>query len=239
MGIALIVLITAPFAYADHSTEPVTTVATYESTATTHAAVDVGVDCTISVNLSGGQTGTEVACLQRELIEAGHLGITAPTGYFGAMTKAALMKWQKEKGIAATGFFGLLSREAFGHHETSPAMPAVHPHEPVDVSKWTTIPSVTIQVHKDAKSGYNLEITPVNFRFAPEHVNGVVMQNEGHTHLYINGKKITRVYGSWLHMAPELFADGVNEVVVTLNANDHNELALGGIRIEAKATVTK
>src|SRR5207247_2046157 len=53
-------------------------------------------------NLTVGSRGADVTALQNIL------GVSPATGYFGALTKAALMRWQASVGISATGFFGPL-----------------------------------------------------------------------------------------------------------------------------------
>jgi len=65
-------------------------------------------------NLTVGSRGADVSSLQTVLISGGYLtAVTAPTGYFGSATKAALAKWQTAKGISpAVGYFGPLSRAA-------------------------------------------------------------------------------------------------------------------------------
>lgn len=60
-------------------------------------------------NLTIGSRGEEVVKLQMLLIEKGYLKGTA-TGYFGGLTKAGLMKLQKEYGLPVTGYFGPMSR---------------------------------------------------------------------------------------------------------------------------------
>ena len=65
--------------------------------------------CSVATDLSLGDRGDVVTCLQKNLLADGLLGISAPTGYFGPMTKSAVMKWQSMHGVAATGFFGSLS----------------------------------------------------------------------------------------------------------------------------------
>lgn len=62
-----------------------------------------------SQNLSFGSRGDDVTELQKMLARDGFFTVT-PTGYFGPITRAALMKWQSANGIPSTGFFGLLSR---------------------------------------------------------------------------------------------------------------------------------
>ncbi len=63
-------------------------------------------------NLSVGSQGSEVNALQRMLIDGGYLSITAPTGYFGALTKIALAKYQTAHGIDPVGYVGPLTRKA-------------------------------------------------------------------------------------------------------------------------------
>lgn len=61
-----------------------------------------------------GSTGSDVSALQQFLSAQGDLNVSA-TGYFGALTKAAVGKWQAQNGITASGkagfgIFGPLSR---------------------------------------------------------------------------------------------------------------------------------
>jgi hypothetical protein len=57
-------------------------------------------------NLMVGLRGDDVTQLQTMLIAEGYLNIAAPTGYFGALTKTAVIKHQKAHGINGTGFVG-------------------------------------------------------------------------------------------------------------------------------------
>src|SRR4051812_10545946 len=59
-------------------------------------------------NLTVGSRGSQVSALQQVLIDGGYLtAVSAPTGYFGAATRAALGKWQAAVGISpAAGYFG-------------------------------------------------------------------------------------------------------------------------------------
>ena len=51
-----------------------------------------------------------------------------------------------------------------------------------------------------------------------------------------DGEKIARQYGSWLHISG--LAPGVHVIAVTLNANDHRLLAVGGKPLRAETTIT-
>lgn len=69
-------------------------------------------DMAMSSNLSVGSRGQSVISLQAFLEEKGYLMIPqgVAKGYFGNLTKIALMKYQKSQGVSATGFFGPLTR---------------------------------------------------------------------------------------------------------------------------------
>lgn len=67
---------------------------------------------TFTRNLTVGSKGADVTALQNFLIARGYLSASA-TGYFGALTKAAVAKWQAAAGISpAAGYFGSISRAA-------------------------------------------------------------------------------------------------------------------------------
>lgn len=69
----------------------------------------------ITSDLTVGSTGAQVSALQSSLVAKGYLVMPAgvPMGYFGSLTKAAVMRWQAAVGLPSTGFFGPLSRAAF------------------------------------------------------------------------------------------------------------------------------
>lgn len=97
-------------------------------------------------------------------------------------------------------------------------------------------PTVDVMVAKDAKSGFNVHVMTNNFRFAPENVNGENVLGEGHAHLYVDGVKISRLYGNYFHYDAEF--EGEKTFKVTLNANDHSEYAVDGEPISAEKVVT-
>ena len=114
-----------------------------------------------------------------------------------------------------------------------------HAHAQMTVSGDTPAPSLSVAAIPDTKDGFNLHVMTEHFRFSPEGVNGNVLQNEGHAHIYINDDKIARLYGDWFHLGADLFSPGSNEIKVTLNANDHSEWAVAGESISQTVTVTK
>ena len=65
-----------------------------------------------ATDLTIGSQGSDVVALQNALIAGGYLVGQAPTGYFGALTKAAVTKYQSAHGITSTGYVGPLTRNA-------------------------------------------------------------------------------------------------------------------------------
>lgn len=71
---------------------------------------------TFTQNLTLGSTGSEVTALQQALVAGGHLSMPAGVayGYFGALTKAAVAKWQAANGVSpAVGYWGPISRARY------------------------------------------------------------------------------------------------------------------------------
>jgi hypothetical protein len=108
-------------------------------------------------------------------------------------------------------------------------------HGTMEVGGTPAPPTVRLTVHKDPKAGWNLQVQVENFRFAPEHASTAHIPGEGHAHLFIDGKKITRLYGEWYHI-PTL-APGTHKITVTLNANSHEDLTINGKSISAAQEV--
>ena len=76
------------------------------STATTTVAA-----YSFTKDLTLGSKGADVTALQNLLISAGDLKVTTATNYFGALTKAALAKYQAANGITpSSGYFGPKTR---------------------------------------------------------------------------------------------------------------------------------
>ena len=111
-------------------------------------------------------------------------------------------------------------------------------HESIEIDPSLPVPAVSLEAVPDAKDGYNLHVVTSNFKFTPEKVNEAPIANEGHAHIYVNGKK-TRLYGNWIQVSSAMLKDGENTIEVTLNANDHSEWSHGGEHIGDKVSVTK
>jgi len=112
----------------------------------------------------------------------------------------------------------------------------VHDHKPIPLPEGAKTPQINIAIFKDEKDGFNLHIALANFELEPpefesalispppqltgtQKVNFIV---DGHAHLYVNGKKISRVYGQYVHLPSTLFNPGINMIMVSLNAHSHD-----------------
>jgi hypothetical protein len=128
------------------------------------------------------------------------------------------------------------------HHQHNSGMPhsptkasGEHTHKAVSIPAGQPIPTVKLAISPDAMRGWNVEVKITNFAFAPERVNTKGLTTEGHAHLYLNGKKLTRLYSSWYYL--ERLPRGQNKLTVTLNTNAHEDLTVGGKVIQDTATV--
>ncbi|PCH67786.1 MAG: hypothetical protein COC12_11005 [Rhodobacteraceae bacterium] len=97
-------------------------------------------------------------------------------------------------------------------------------------------PTLEIAVIKDLMSGWNLHVMPANFRFAPEHASQPHVAGEGHAHVYVNGTKIARLYGPWMHLTD--LPKGNANIEVVLNSNDHRPLSVEGTPVSATRSIT-
>ena len=142
--------------------------------------------------------------------------------------------------IAATGVLVVLlaacgtggnsgdSGDGTGRHGTEA-------HGVIEIGGDALPPRISIEVTEDEVEGWNLRAELTNFRLAPANVSGPHVDGEGHMHLYIDGRKVSRVYGLWHHIG--VMDAGEHEIRVELSANDHSRLAVNGDIVEATTTI--
>lgn len=108
-------------------------------------------------------------------------------------------------------------------------------HPVVEIPMHTAAPRIELDISRDTMSGFNLHIDYDRFELeSPRYANDVPQQFlEGHAHLYINGKKVQRLYAADMHLPEKLLQPGFNQITVTLNAHDHSTWSRGGKRILA------
>jgi hypothetical protein len=105
----------------------------------------------------------------------------------------------------------------------------------VSIPPGSDAPRLNIELTPDPVSGWNLHVIAQGFRFSPRNAGGPHIPGEGHAHVYVNGQKIARLYGPWLHL--DALPDGPATIRVSLHANDHRALAVGQKPIVASATI--
>ena len=105
----------------------------------------------------------------------------------------------------------------------------------INVDDWAAVPTLDTAVYPDPVGGWNLNLVTANFTFDAAAAGRENIEGHGHAHVYVNGVKFGRVYGDWHHIGK--LPPGRNDVSVSLYANDHSGLALGGIKITGTTTV--
>jgi tripartite motif-containing protein 71 len=102
---------------------------------------------TPSEDLTLGSRGSAVVTLQNFLISQGDLGSQYNTGYFGALTQAALAKYQSANGITpASGYFGPITRAFMERNDVLPSSNApttpLVPANPLGTPSALGIPTI-------------------------------------------------------------------------------------------------
>ncbi|WP_413161517.1 hypothetical protein ACL6C3_23235 [Capilliphycus salinus ALCB114379] len=145
-------------------------------------------------------------------------------------TVVAVILLGNRGGIAELKTVSVVELAHESHGDQSHGEGMNHHHEPMEIPEGQPIPTVDLVVHPDSVKGWNLEVKVSNFRFAPEHASGDARPGEGHAHLYVNGEKITRIYGNWYYLGS--LSPGQNQLRVGLSTNDHKDLVHQGQPIE-------
>lgn len=123
----------------------------------------------------------------------------------------------------------------------------VHDHKPISIPEGAETPQINIAIFQDKKDGFNLHISLANFELEPPEFESALIEKspqftkakngklivDGHAHLYVNGKKISRVYGNYVHLPSALFNPGINMIMVSLNAHSHDVWTLENNQIMA------
>lgn len=100
---------------------------------------------------------------------------------------------------------------------------AGHAHATFKQPEGSAAPTVQLHVTPDPLGGFNLNLETTHWTWTPEKVNTEAMANEGHAHLYVDGKKMGRIYGPWYNLSG--LTPGPHDIRVVLSANDHSDYA--------------
>lgn len=109
-------------------------------------------------------------------------------------------------------------------------------HGMVAIPEGQPVPTVVLDVVPDPVSGWNVQVQTENWAFAPEQINSTSLTTEGHAHLYLDGKKLTRIYSEWFYISS--LPSGEHTLTIGLNTNRHEVLMHNGEPIETSVQVT-
>lgn len=100
-------------------------------------------------------------------------------------------------------------------------------------SAGNPVPKISLRFYRDEVSGLNLYVHLMDFQMGPPELAMKGRRSTGHGHLYINGRKVRRVYGPHQHLPVGLFKPGVNLVMVSLNDHNQRPWTREGLQIQA------
>lgn len=109
-------------------------------------------------------------------------------------------------------------------------------HGMLVIPEGQPVPIAFLDVVPDPVSGWNVRVQTENWAFAPEQINSTSLTTEGHAHLYLDGKKLTRLYSEWFYISS--LPSGEHTLTVGLNTNKHEVLMHNGEPIETSVQVT-
>lgn len=100
-------------------------------------------------------------------------------------------------------------------------------------------PEVSVAVRPDSEDGWNVHLSVRNFRFTPDSVGGAALLGRGHARLFLDGRPLARVYGTWFHLPRSLLraAGGGSRLTARLYADDHTAWAVGSAPVQATVTL--
>lgn len=104
-----------------------------------------------------------------------------------------------------------------------------------ELAAGVPVPSISIEVTEDPVEGWNLRIHTTDFLIVPENASTTHVDGEGHMHLYVDGEKLSRIYGEWHHITG--LQPGSHDVRVELSSNNHSALSIDGEIIDATAKI--
>lgn len=133
------------------------------------------------------------------------------------------------------------SHWVFAGHPSDKVLGAEMMHGTIEVSTGARVPEVGAELYADVMDGYNLQLMVKHFEIIPPikkllaSASGALL--EGHAHLYVNGVKVQRVYGRYLHLPEKLFRPGINTITVSLNDHKHATWTVKEVEIQTTLTI--
>ena len=102
-----------------------------------------------------------------------------------------------------------------------------------------TAPKATLDVQKDPTGGFNVQVVTSNFVWRPEMASMQHVPGEGHAHVYLDGRKIMRIYNEWFHLNTYQFSTRAGEQLLSIEfvGNDHSPYTVQGLPVGAEQIV--
>lgn len=135
----------------------------------------------------------------------------------------------------SAGFVVADKRSSGEHEHIDSTATASTQHQSLNVSGSNTPTISNLKVIEDSKSGWNISFDTNNFTFTPQNAGNNHIDNQGHAHLYIDGKKLTRLYSNNYYLSD--LTEGEHTIRVTLNTNDHRDYSVNGTVISSEVKI--
>jgi hypothetical protein len=100
-------------------------------------------------------------------------------------------------------------------------------------------PKVTLEIEKDPTGGFNVQVVTTNFVWRPEMASMKHVPGEGHAHVYLDGRKIMRIYNEWFHLNTYHFSTRPGEQLLSIEfvGNDHAPYTIQGLPVGVERLV--
>jgi hypothetical protein len=100
-------------------------------------------------------------------------------------------------------------------------------------------PKATLDIQKDPTGGFNVHVVTSTFVWRPEMASMQHVPGEGHAHVYLDGRKIMRIYNEWFHLNTYQFSTKSGEQLLSIEfvGNDHSPYTIQGLPIGAEQIV--
>ena len=102
-----------------------------------------------------------------------------------------------------------------------------------------TASKATLDIQKDPTGGFNVQVITSNFVWRPEMASMQHVPGEGHAHVYLDGRKIMRIYNEWFHLNTYQFSTRAGEQLLSIEfvGNDHAPYTIQGLPVGAEQVV--
>ena len=97
------------------------------------------------------------------------------------------------------------------------------------------MPEIDFVAESAGNNEWLLRVGVTNFEFTPKNTGQAHRVGQGHMHLFVDGKKTTRLYGQPYFLSG--LDEGERKLRVTLNSNDHRDYHINGHVVSSELTI--